>query len=81
MTPQRQIGVLDHQNVHISHISSPWHDLSCFIAGALELVGRRSHERDLLHTYLGTPKKAGGPLLSIDETWDDYRRHQLHGFL
>ncbi|BDD55626.1 hypothetical protein MAP00_001120 [Monascus purpureus] len=26
MTPQRQIGVLDHQNVHIS---SPLHDLSC----------------------------------------------------
>lgn len=53
----------------------------CFIAGALELEGRCPYEHDLLHTYLRTLKKAGGPSLSIDEIWDNYRRHQLHGFL
>ncbi|KAF9886970.1 hypothetical protein FE257_010711 [Aspergillus nanangensis] len=56
------------------------HDVSYFISGALDPVDRRTHERDLLRAYLSALHNAGGPALTIDDVWDHYRRHLLHGY-
>jgi hypothetical protein len=55
-------------------------DVGYFIAGALDPQTRRAREHDLVRHYLAALKAAGGPELSFDEAWLDYRRHAFHGF-
>lgn len=59
----------------------PIDDVTYFIGGALTPNDRRIHEQDLLKHYLSAFTAAGGPDISWDEWWLDYRRHHLHGFL
>ncbi|TPX07188.1 uncharacterized protein E0L32_010891 [Thyridium curvatum] len=76
--PGGELGFLDFQAVFSG---SSMHDVAYFVAGSLTVEDRRSSERHLLEKYyLPSLHKAGGPQLSIDQIWDDYRRHQLHGF-
>jgi hypothetical protein len=54
-------------------------DVAYFIAGTLSVDDRRNAERDLLAHYLDRLAAHGGPVLERGETWDDYRRHLIHG--
>lgn len=56
------------------------HDVAYFIGGSLSIQDRRTHEKDLLQSYLGTLKHAGGPQLEIEDVWEEYRRQTFHGF-
>ncbi|KAL2755067.1 hypothetical protein ACRALDRAFT_1082627 [Sodiomyces alcalophilus JCM 7366] len=57
------------------------HDLTYFLTGALTVEDRRKHEGTLIDGYLGALHAEGGPKLSKDDIWDEYRRNSLHGFL
>ncbi|MDV6211965.1 phosphotransferase [Rhodococcus erythropolis] len=60
---------------------APWsHDVAYFLGSALSIEDRRSNERALLNHYREALHTAGGPDLTENETWLDYRRHSLHGF-
>jgi hypothetical protein len=60
---------------------APWaHDVAYFVGSALEPDDRRAHERSLLAHYRDALAVNGGPRLSDDQLWDEYRRHSLHGF-
>ncbi|KAF5018396.1 hypothetical protein F66182_9625 [Fusarium sp. NRRL 66182] len=56
-------------------------DLVYFLAGALTVENRRQHEGSLIETYLEALHKEGGPKLTKEDIWDDYRRYSLQGFL
>lgn len=73
-------GFLDWQGVCVAPYID---DVTYFMGGALSVEDRRSSERDLLSTYLGALRAAGGPSLQLDRdgVWTEYRRHHLHGFL
>jgi len=61
---------------------TPWaHDVSYFVGTALDVSTRRSAERDLVAHYTRALHAAGGPELTFDAAWEDYRRHTLHGFV
>lgn len=60
---------------------APWaHDVAYFVGSALEPEDRRANERALLAHYREALVGAGGPTLTEDEVWEEYRRHSLHGF-
>jgi hypothetical protein len=56
-------------------------DVSYFMIGALTVEDRRAHERDLLKHYFAALAGHGGPTLTLDDMWLDYRRHCMHGFV
>jgi len=59
----------------------PWAcDVAYFIASALSIDDRRANERHLLTQYLADLKRFGGPHISADEAWRDYRSNTLYGF-
>lgn len=61
---------------------APWaDDVAYFLVGILDIEQRRHNEADLLRHYLSALAGAGGPRLSFDEAWTDYRRHHLHGLM
>lgn len=72
------IAFLDFQNVQLG---APMHDVAYFLAGSLDIRERRRSERGLLSSYFKALHLAGGPLLTVEEMWDEYRCQQLHGFL
>lgn len=74
--PDGTPGFIDWQ---APHAGVPLQDVAYFIAGSLTTEDRRNHEDDLVHHYLQALHKAGGPLLTKDDIWDDYRKHTLHG--
>ncbi|MBD0024097.1 phosphotransferase [Gordonia pseudamarae] len=60
---------------------APWaHDVAYFLGSALDTDDRRTHERALLTLYRDALAAAGGPHLTDDVVWEEYRRHSLHGF-
>ncbi|MEQ8515055.1 MAG: phosphotransferase, partial [Chromatocurvus sp.] len=69
---------LDWAGVNISNWAF---DLAYFITGALTIDARRACERELLHAYLEQLAEKGGPRISRESAWHDYRLNQLHGFL
>ncbi|MEQ8835691.1 MAG: phosphotransferase [Lacipirellulaceae bacterium] len=69
---------LDWAGVNISNWAL---DVAYFVTGAMTVEARRDCEKGLLDAYLVQLEKNGGPRLSHDSAWDDYRRNQLHGFL
>ncbi|CZR47250.1 uncharacterized protein FPRO_08624 [Fusarium proliferatum ET1] len=56
-------------------------DLVYFLTGALMVEDRRKHEASLVDTYLEALNNEGGPKLTREDLWDDYRRYSLQGFL
>ncbi|KAF4442646.1 hypothetical protein F53441_11687 [Fusarium austroafricanum] len=56
-------------------------DLVYFLTGALTVENRRQHEGSLIETYLEALHKEGGPKLTKNDIWDDYRRYSLQGCL
>lgn len=66
----------------VTHIGTPFHDLSYFIQGSLNIEDRRAHEWELVDYYLEELAKRGGPKLSRDdpEVAIEYRRSSISGF-
>jgi hypothetical protein len=58
-----------------------FYDVAYFITGALDPADRRAHQEDLVRHYLDALASRGGPRVSFDDAWLDYRRYALHGFL
>lgn len=56
-------------------------DLVYFLTGALSVEDRRTSEGELVDTYLEALHAEGGPKLSREDVWDDYRRYAMQGFL
>lgn len=55
------------------------HDVAYFTISSLSTEDRRAHERDLVAHYLGALARLGVPAPDLDEAWDAYRRHAVHG--
>ncbi|MGE4607717.1 MAG: phosphotransferase [Myxococcota bacterium] len=72
-------GFLDWQSICAGH----WGREVCyFVAGALSIEDRRTHEESLLRGYLDALAAGGAdPVPGWDEAWLSYRRHMLHGLL
>ncbi|RBA14262.1 hypothetical protein FPRO05_03054 [Fusarium proliferatum] len=77
ISPAGEPGFLDWQVVHSA---SALRDVAYFVGGSLSIQDRRAYEKDLLQSYLGTLKHAGGPQLEIEDVWEEYRRQTFHGF-
>ena len=79
MTADGRAGFLDWGGVKAGH----WAREVCyFMAGALGVEDRRTHEADLLRGYLDALSgHVAGPAPAWDEAWLSYRRHFLHGLL
>ncbi|KAK5655551.1 hypothetical protein OQA88_5482 [Cercophora sp. LCS_1] len=77
VTPDGKPGFLDWQGLHFN---SFLHDVTFFVVGTLSIEDRRANEVELFDHYLATLHEAGGPKLSRQDVWDDYRKHQFHGF-
>lgn len=58
------------------------HDVAYSIIGNLKVEDRRANDRDLLAGYLAALKRNGieNPP-SLDDAWEAYRRHAMHGFM
>lgn len=76
--PDGEIGFLDWQS---TGLMPPIKDVAYFLGGALSVSDRRAHERDLLTAYLTALHASGGPKLSLDDIWDDYRMQMLQGIV
>ncbi len=55
--------------------STPLRDVGYFLAMALSIEDRRTHESDLLRHYLDARGALGGEPIGFDEAW---RQHRLH---
>ena len=71
-------GLLDWQSVGMM---PGMKDVAYFLGGAVSVADRRAHERDLLAGYLSTLHDSGGPRLSVNDIWDDYRAQMLQGIV
>ncbi|RBR09650.1 uncharacterized protein FIESC28_09762 [Fusarium coffeatum] len=56
-------------------------DVSYFLMGCLTVEDRRQHEKTLIETYLEALHKEGGPKMTRDDIWEDYKRYCMQGFL
>ncbi|KAL4725696.1 hypothetical protein ACLX1H_007847 [Fusarium chlamydosporum] len=56
-------------------------DVAYFLVGALIVEDRRKHEGSLVEAYLEALHGEGGPRLTREDVWDDYRRYCMQGFL
>ncbi|KAI1467941.1 kinase-like domain-containing protein [Daldinia caldariorum] len=74
--PDGKPGFLDWQ-APISSVN--FHDVAYFITGSLTIEERRKHDTDIVKHYLKALYEGGGPKLELEEIWDDYRKHALHG--
>jgi Phosphotransferase enzyme family len=66
----------DFQCVQRGHFT---HDVAMFIASSLDVLDRRSHERELVQGYLDALANRIGTAPSFEEAWIGYRRHMLYG--
>jgi aminoglycoside phosphotransferase (APT) family kinase protein len=57
----------------LSRVSTPLRDVSYFLTMSVDPEERRRSERDLLRTYLGALRAAGGPQISLDEAYAAHR--------
>lgn len=71
-------GLLDWQGIGLMPCLK---DVAYFIGGALSIADRRHHERDLLEIYLRALQRCGGPRISLQDAWDEYRAHMLQGII
>ena len=74
--PGNRTGFYDWQLVR----TGDWcHDVGYFLAGSLAVEDRRSHERDLMATYLEALGSAGVPPPTFDSAWERYRSSPAFG--
>lgn len=76
--PDGRAGLLDWQSIAMMPYAK---DLAYFIASALTVEDRRKHERDLIAGYLQALHKRGGPNISLDDAWAEYRVQMLQGMV
>lgn len=74
--PDGTPGFIDWQ---APHTGVALQDVAYFVTGALATDDRRKHEADLIAHYLQALHRAGGPKFEMEDVWDDYRKHTLHG--
>ncbi|KAI1658127.1 kinase-like domain-containing protein [Daldinia decipiens] len=74
--PDGQPGFIDWQ---APYAGVNLHDVSYFITGVMTIEERRKHETDLIKHYLKVLHEGGGPKFDLEDIWDDYRKHTLHG--
>jgi hypothetical protein len=70
----QQMGLADWQVCSRAHWSR---DLAYAISTALTTEDRRAWEQDLIRFYLDRLRAAGGPAVSFEETWRNYRQQIL----
>lgn len=72
-------GFLDWQ----AYESAPYaHDMTYSIIGNLTIEDRRANDRDLVQHYLRKLGEFGiADVPSLDEAWQAFRRHVMHGFM
>jgi hypothetical protein len=75
--PDGRIGFVDWQNYEFGHWSM---DVAYHLATALQPSTRADHERDLLEHYLQRLSDQGGPAMSIEDAWEDYRAAPAYGY-
>jgi hypothetical protein len=56
-------------------------DYSYAISAGLEVDDRRAWERDLLELYVEELARTGGPSLSFEQAWLQYRQQMFHGYI
>lgn len=56
------------------------HDVALFVIGSLTIADRREHERDLIRHYVEA-RNEYGDAPRLDQAFEDYRRHALHGLM
>jgi aminoglycoside phosphotransferase (APT) family kinase protein len=71
-------GLLDWQAVRKGH---PCRELSYTLVTSMTTEDRRTHQRDLLDTYLRALAAAGGPELDRDGLWDRYRQGATYAYV
>ncbi len=76
-TPDGEVGYLDWQTVMIGFWA---HDVADFMTTSLTTEDRRRHERALIQHYADTLAR-DGVTLSLDDAWQEYRRHALYNFV
>lgn len=76
ITPDGEPGFLDWQGLHIG---SAFHDVAYFLTGSLTIQDRRENERSLVEQYFKALHEKGGPRLTIDDVWEEYRIQSFHG--
>jgi Phosphotransferase enzyme family len=70
-------GFFDWQLARLGHWS---HDVGYFLVGSLDVDTRRSHERELLGTYLDVLARSGVcPSPPMEAAWDRYRSTPAYG--
>jgi hypothetical protein len=72
-----RIGFIDWQNYEFGHWSM---DVAYHLSTALEPSVRAESERSLLEYYLAELAEQGGPVMTLDEAWEDYRAALLYGY-
>ena len=72
-----RIGFIDWQNYEFGHWSM---DVAYHLATALQPSERAERERSLLEFYLAQLAEQGGPVMTLDEAWEDYRAALLYGY-
>ncbi|KAI2627329.1 kinase-like domain-containing protein [Hypomontagnella submonticulosa] len=74
--PDGRPGFIDWQG---AHAGVSLQDLAYYITGVMDIEVRRKHEVDLVKHYLEALSGNGGPKFELEDVWDDYRKHTLHG--
>jgi len=71
------IGIIDWQLIQ----RGCWAlDIAYHLGAALSVDSRRAHERELLHSYLDRLASFGGPRISREDGWTQYRRAMVYGY-
>lgn len=71
-------GLLDWQAVRRGH---PLRDATYHLVLGLAVPDRRAHERDLLAHYVAELAAHGGPRITADESWRQYRRMAAYAYV
>jgi Ser/Thr protein kinase RdoA (MazF antagonist) len=72
-----RIGFIDWQNYEFGHWSL---DVAYHLTTALQPSVRAESERSLLEYYLQQLAEQGGPVMTLEEAWEDYRAALLYGY-
>jgi hypothetical protein len=72
-----RIGFIDWQNYEFGHWSM---DVAYHLTTILQPSVRAESERALLEYYLQQLAEQGGPPMTLDEAWEDYRAALLYGY-
>lgn len=77
ITDQNRMGYSDWQIV----MRGSWaYDFTYALTSALSVEDRRAWDQDLLRFYLDRLQAAGGPAISFDDAWLQYRRNTFYSY-